>query len=145
MRRKTELIGCCGLYCRDCPSYTQAVANLAADLRKQLRKDKFDQYAGAMAKMPKLKPFENYKSGMALLEAIATIRCEGCKAGGWDGNCQIRKCAKVKNFKGCWGCDLFEFCEKLKALGSSGDLTYLKNLRSIKKHGSEAFVRSKNL
>jgi hypothetical protein len=145
MTRKTELIGWCGLYCLDCPSYTQTVANLAGELRKQLRQDKFDQYADVMAKMPNFKAFENYKQGVELLEAMTTIRCQGCKAGGWDGKCQIRQCVKQRNFKGCWQCDIFESCEKLKALGESGDMTYLKNLRKIKRHGPEEFVKSKSL
>jgi hypothetical protein len=35
MAKKQDLIGYCGLYCGDCPGYTQTVANLARDLRKQ--------------------------------------------------------------------------------------------------------------
>jgi hypothetical protein len=145
MTRKTDLIGCCGLYCYSCPSYTQTVANLARELRKQLRRDKFDEYAGVMAKMPNLRAFENYKQGIALLEAMATIRCEGCKAGGWDGKCHIRKCVKQKAFRGCWQCDVFESCEKLKPLGEGGDTTYLKNLRRIKRHGPKQFTKSKHV
>jgi len=145
MTEKTKLIGYCGLSCNDCPSYTQTVANLARELRRRLLRDKFDQYADAMAKMPNLKAFENYRQGIELLEAMATIRCQGCKAGGWDGKCQIRKCVKRKNVKGCWQCDTFETCEKLNALGESGDFTYLKNLRKIKRLGLEDFVKSKHL
>jgi hypothetical protein len=145
MTKKTKMIGYCGLYCHDCPSYTQTVANLARELRKNLRQDKFDQYADIMARMPNLKAFENYKQGMELLEAMATIRCQGCKAGGWDGKCQIRKCVKEKAFPGCWQCEIFESCEKLKALGEGGDITYLKNLRKIKRVGPGDFVKSKSL
>jgi hypothetical protein len=145
MARKTELIGCCGLYCHDCPSYTQTVANLAKELRKQLRRDKFDQYAETMAGMPNLKAFGNYKQGIELLEAMATIRCQGCRAGGWDRQCQIRKCAREKGFRGCWRCDIFESCEKLKVLGESGETPHLQNLRKIQRVGPTEFVKSKSL
>lgn len=144
MIKETDLIGYCGLYCVDCPSYTQKVANLAKELRKQLRKDKFDQYAAFIAKMPNLKAFENYNQGIKLLETMATIRCKGCKAGGWDRKCQIRRCIREKHFEGCWECDIFESCEKLKPLGEGDDITYLKNLRKIKRRGKEEFVKSKN-
>lgn len=144
MAKKTELIGYCGLYCYDCPSYKQKVADLASDLRKQLRKDEFDKYADVMAKMPQLKAFDNYKECMELLEAMTTIRCKGCKAGGWDGTCKIRKCVMKKKLKGCWQCKEFESCEILKPLQECGDMTHLKNLRKIKRVGPAAFVKSKS-
>jgi hypothetical protein len=143
MAKKTELIGRCGLYCYECPSYTQKVANLAADLRKQLRKDEFDKYADMMAQMPNLKAFENYSQCIELLEAMKKIRCKGCKAGGWDSRCKIRKCSMANKYKGCWQCDIFETCETLKVLEDGQQNTHLKNLRKIKKIGTAAFVKTK--
>lgn len=61
MARKTDLIGYCGLYCPDCPSYTQEVADLARDLRKVLRHQKFNKSAPMLAKMPAFKAFKNYE------------------------------------------------------------------------------------
>ena len=101
MSRKTDLVGWCGLYCYECPSYTQKAANLAAELRKQLRKDKVDKYADMMAKMPGFEAFSNYSQCMELLDAMTRIRCKGCKAGGWDRTCKIRKCAIRKKYRGC--------------------------------------------
>lgn len=144
MAKKTELIGYCGLYCHDCPSYTQKVADLAGDLRKQLRRDKFDKYADVIAKAPKLKAFENYKECIELLKAMTTIRCKGCKAGGWDSTCKIRKCVMKKKLKGCWQCDIFESCETLKVLEDGEMNIHLKNLRQIKRVGPAAFVKSKS-
>ncbi len=40
MPKKIDLIGYCGLYCGTCPDYTQTVANLTRDLRKELRSGK---------------------------------------------------------------------------------------------------------
>jgi hypothetical protein len=144
MPRKTELIGRCGLYCYECPSYTQRVANLAADLRKQLKRDEFDKYSDMMAKMPGLEAFENYKQCIELLEAMKQIRCKGCKAGGWDRSCKIRKCAIKKKYKGCWQCEMFETCKTLKLLEDGQQNIHLKNLRKIKKVGPSAFVKTKS-
>ncbi len=144
MAKKTELIGNCGLYCYECPSYTQKVANLARDLRKQLRKDELDKYSDMMAEMPGFEAFKNYGQGIKLLEALKKIRCKGCKAGGWDGTCKIRKCVKQKNYKGCWQCEIFESCEKLKPLEDGEANIHLKNLRKIKKIGTSAFVKAKS-
>ena len=146
MTKKTELIGNCGLYCYKCPSYTQKVANLAMDLRKQLRKDELDKYSDMMAQMPGFEAFKNYQHGIELLEALKKIRCGGCIAGGWGGKgkCKIKKCVMKKKFKGCWQCDIFESCEKLKVLEDGEKNIHLKNLRKIKKHGLTAFVKAKS-
>ena len=66
MAKKTDLIAYCGTYCLDCPSYTQVVADLAQDLRKELRRQKFDKYADMLAKMPKLAAFRHYDKGYEL-------------------------------------------------------------------------------
>lgn len=40
-----DLIAYCGLYCGDCIGYRQKAADLARDLRKELRKTKFEKTA----------------------------------------------------------------------------------------------------
>lgn len=144
MPKKTELLGRCGLYCYECPSYTQKVANLATDLRKQLRKDKFDKYFDMMAKMPGFEEFKNYKQCTALLETMQRIRCKGCNEGGWDCKCKIRKCSMKKKYKGCWQCDIFESCQTLKVLEDGQTNIHMKNLRKIKRVGTAKFVKIKN-
>jgi hypothetical protein len=143
MVKKTELIGYCGLYCGTCPSYTQVAADLARDLRNELRKGKFDKAADFLAKMPAFAAFKNYKEGYGLLGAIMKIRCKHgfCRPGGWDSRCKIRRCARQKKLVGCWQCDEFESCSKLKALEVTGDTTHLKNLRKIRRLGPARFVR----
>lgn len=37
-----KLIAYCGLYCGDCVNYKGEIADLARDLRKKLRQEKFD-------------------------------------------------------------------------------------------------------
>lgn len=40
-----ENIAYCGLYCAECPNHTGVIANLARDLRKELRTFRFDKTA----------------------------------------------------------------------------------------------------
>jgi hypothetical protein len=143
MAKKTDLIGYCGLYCATCPGYTQIPANLAKELRVELKKGKFEGAADFLAKMPAFGAFKYYKQGVELLDTIAKMRCKGCKAGGGGPSCKIRICAKEKKFSGCWQCGKFETCKKFIFLLESNDKTYLKNLRKIRKSGPAAFVKEK--
>ena len=58
-----SLIAYCGLYCGDCFGYKGRVADLARDLRKELRQAKFDKVAEAI-------PFEELKT--TIDEALAS-------------------------------------------------------------------------
>lgn len=145
MAKKTELIAYCGLYCGDCPSYTQEVADLAKDLRSKLRHQKFDKYAPVLAKMPAFKAFKHYDKGCDLLNALMKIRCKNktCRTGGWSSSCKIKKCAQKKGLDGCWQCDDFPTCKTLKVLEEGGHTTHLRNLRKLKRFGPAAFVKQK--
>jgi hypothetical protein len=145
MPRKTELIGYCGLYCGTCPGYTQTVADIAKDLRKELRSCKIDKSATALAKLPAFRAFKHYGKFRELLDFLAQLRCRRiCRARGDSTQCRIRKCVKKKGYDGCWQCDDFASCEKLKDLEQFGETTYLKNLRKIKRMGPAAFVKEKS-
>jgi hypothetical protein len=137
---KTDLIGYCGLYCGTCPGYTQIPANLAKELRTELKKGKFDKVADFLAKMPPFAAFKYYKQGYELLGAITKLRCKGCKSGGGSPTCKIRICAKQKKFAGCWQCDKTESCKNFVFLIEGNDKTYQKNLRMIRKSGLAGFL-----
>ena len=144
MAKKTDLIAYCGLYCGSCPCYTHTIANLARDLRKELRRSKCDKAAPALAKIPAFKTFKHYQKGYDLLGTMMMFRCkESCRSGGGSAQCRIKKCVRKKELNGCWQCDDFPTCKKLKALEEFGDIdkTYLKNLRKIKRIGPSAFVK----
>jgi hypothetical protein len=144
MAKKVDLIGYCGLYCGTCPGYTQTAANLARDLRRELRIGKFDKAAPALAKIPDFKAFEHYQKACDLLNTITKMRCKkACKKGGGSAQCPIKKCVRKKRLDGCWQCDDFISCEKLKSLEQFGETTHLKNLRKIKRLGPAAFVRER--
>ena len=113
MAKKTNLVG----YCGTCPPYTQVAANLARDLRKELRRGKFDKAAPTMAKIPAFKSFKYYDKAYDFLGTIMEMCCKkACREGGGGPNCPIRKCAKAKGFYGYWLCDSFETCKNLKGL-----------------------------
>ena len=51
MNEQKELIAYCGLYCGDCFAYQGKIADLARDLRKELRQSKFDKTAESFANL----------------------------------------------------------------------------------------------
>ena len=54
-----NLIAYCGLYCGDCFAHKGTVADLARDLRKELRLSKFDKTAESLSTISFFKVFEN--------------------------------------------------------------------------------------
>ena len=48
-----DLIAYCGLYCGDCFNYKGEIADLARDLRKKLREEKFDRVSCGLARTGK--------------------------------------------------------------------------------------------
>ena len=145
-KSKTDLIAYCGLYCAECPAYTQSIANLAGDLHKELSRNKLEEIAPALAKIPEFSAFKHYQKFSVLLGTMMNMKCDKpCRTGGGSPDCQIRKCVKEKGLVGCWQCGDFQKCKTLKLLEKYGDVdkTYLKNLRKIKRQGPAAFVKSK--
>jgi hypothetical protein len=146
MSANTDLLAYCGLYCGTCPDYTQSIANLARDLKDELDRCKVAKAAPAMAKIPTLKAFRHYEKFYELLQTMMTLRCSNpCKRGGGNPDCPIKLCAKAKNFEGCWQCDSFPKCEKLKMIEQFDDPVYAKNLKRVKKIGLEQFLKQKKL
>lgn len=141
---KEHLITYCGLYCGDCHGFTGRVADLARDLRKELRQTKFKKFADFMSQYSWAEIFKEYDACYEVLGQMVKFRCrKGCRAGGGPPFCKMRKCCGKKGLAGCWECEDFETCEHLKFLeGVHGD-AHLKNLRIIKRKGPEAFVAGK--
>ena len=76
-----NLVGYCGLYCGDCFYYKGEIVDLARDLRKKLRENKFSQASQTLAKY--LKDFRNYEECYKVLGAMVSLRCKrGCRNGG---------------------------------------------------------------
>jgi hypothetical protein len=138
-----ENIAYCGLYCGECPNHTGVIADLSRDLRKELRKYRFDKTAELLAEIPFFKDYKKYDECYQVLGAMVKMRCnKTCRNGGANPNCKIRKCAQKKAYDGCWQCEEFESCEKLQFLTTSHGVAHLKNLKIIKRKGTEEFEKS---
>lgn len=70
------LIAYCGLYCGDCVGYRQKAADLARDLRKELRATRFDKTAESLAEVPFFAAYKNYKECYEVLGALVKLRCK---------------------------------------------------------------------
>jgi hypothetical protein len=144
MAEEKELIAYCGLYCGDCFAHKGVVADLARDLRKELRQAKFNRIAQAMSETPFFAVYKDYPRCYEVLGALVKFRCKKtCRSGGGPPFCKIRKCCKKKGLEGCWQCNEFETCENLDFLKTSHGEAHLKNLRMLKKEGVDNFIKGK--
>ncbi len=144
MTNDNELVAYCGLYCGDCFGHKGNIADLARDLRKELRQAKFDKFAKEISQYPFAKVFEHYQECYDVLGAMVKFRCKrACKNGGGPPFCKMRKCCQKNGYNGCWECAEFETCEKLDFLSAVHDDAHIKNLRKIKKKGLEEFLKGK--
>ncbi len=139
-----ELIAYCGLYCGDCYRHKGRLADLARDLRKELRQEKFDKTAEILAGNAFFKVFKNYQQCYEVLGEIVKLRCKrSCRGGGGPPVCMIRQCCRNKNIEGCWLCDDSETCKKLDFLEPYHDDAHVKNLNLLKKAGIDNFINGK--
>ena len=139
-----NLIAYCGLYCGECFSYKGSVADLARDLRKELRQAKFQKTAELLSTLSFFEVFQHYPQCYEVLGALVRLRCKNaCKGGGGNPSCKIRICCQKKGFAGCWECDEFETCKKLDFLVPAHGNAHLKNLRTLQKKGVEEFLQGK--
>ena len=144
--KNIKQVAYCGLNCGDCFGYTGKVADMARDLRKELRQCRFDKTAETLSKLSFFKVYKNYPQCYEVLGALVKMRCKkGCRNGGGNPFCMIRKCSQRKKYLGCWECGGFETCNKLGELaGNHGD-AHIRNLRVLKKKGTFAFLKGKSL
>jgi hypothetical protein len=128
----------------DCHGYVQKVPDLARDLRKELRASKYAKFAHFIGQTGFGRDFKDYDACYKVLGAMVKFRChKGCRDGGGNPFCRIRKCCIKKGYKGCWLCKEFETCKKLDDLGGVHEKGHIKNLRILKKKGAEAFLKAK--
>lgn len=144
MSEQRNLIAYCGLYCGECFGYKGIVADLARDLRKELRQYRFEKTAEFLSTLSFFEVFKNYPQCYEVLGALVKLRCKkACKGGGGNPMCKIRKCCQRKGFEGCWECDEFESCKKLDFLIPAHGDAHIKNLRKLKKKGVDEFLEGK--
>jgi len=125
---KTDgLIAYCGLDCSQCFGYTKTISEAAKGLRRTMRAEKIKQ---VWPSMPFLGDYDSFKKD---LDALAGLRCGGCREGGGNPFCKIRKCAQKRGYESCAQCHEFESCEKLTILELGHKDEHLKNLRKLSK------------
>jgi hypothetical protein len=143
-RKPTDLIAYCGLYCGDCMGYDQKIADLAHDLRKELRRVHFGTLAPVISQVPVFKVFEDYPQCYDVLGGLMKLRCDKtCRGSGGPPACEIRSCCREKNLDGCWRCESFKTCPKLDILRPHHGDAHIRNLSKIKRQGPTAFVQGK--
>jgi hypothetical protein len=141
-----EGIAYCGLCCSNCFIHVGKVADLARDLRKELREAKLDKSAEALSEIPFLNVLKGYNTCYEVLGALVKFRCKKtCRRGGGPPSCQIRNCCKKKGIDGCWQCDEFQSCQKLEFLSKGHGDAHIRNLRTLSKKGTSAFLAGKPL
>ena len=146
LENEKSLVGYCGLYCGDCHGFNGRIPDLARDLREELRKSRYDLFAEFMSQSPFGKDFQDYDDCYRVLGAMVRFRCrKGCRNGGGNPACKIRKCAQKKGFEGCWMCQDFEKCKNLEFLVAVHGDAHKKNLRGIKRNGLKPFIEGKRL
>ncbi len=139
-----SMVASCGLCCLDCHGHTGRIADLARDLRKELRAYKYDKFAKFVSEKGFMKALGNYDECYAALGDMVKFRCKkGCQNGGGPPFCKIRKCCQDKEIEGCWECEDFGSCEKLTFLVDVHGDAHIKNLRRIRKKGIDGFLAGK--
>jgi hypothetical protein len=137
-------IAFCGLYCAECPNHIGVIADLARDLRKELRAYRFDKTAELLSSISFFKTFEKYAECYEVLGAMVKMRCRrSCRDGGGNPSCKISACARKKQLEGCWQCDDFETWKKMTFLETNHGKAHIKNLEIIRRKGPEGFLDGK--
>ena len=137
-----ETVTCCGLCCLDCHAYNGKIADLARDLRKELRSAHYEKFAEALSALPFARAFEHYQDCYEQLGLMMKFRCKkGCRSGGGPPHCTIRKCCREKGLRGCWECEEYETCPHLDFLNAGHGDAHRKNLSIIKKKGPQEFIK----
>ena len=131
-KKEEGLFAYCGLDCGSCFAYTKTVSEAAKGLRRTMHAEKMKQ---VWPTVPFLGDYDSFKKS---LDALAGFRCRGCRDGGGNPGCKIRKCALKREYQSCSQCDEFEACEKLTFLEAGHKDEHLKNLRRLRKTRASA-------
>jgi len=105
MAQESELVAYCGSYCVACEVYQGKVKDAALILRKVLDTNLCVQRVMARERFPDVQKVLTF-----LVERFG--QCEGCRKGGGDPYCNIRKCCETEGLTFCIECDKVT-CEEL--------------------------------
>ena len=131
-----ETIAYCGLNCERCQRNFTDIREKAEALVEAMNRVNFSEIA-------KVIPFMNfkYKRFLKVIEFVSH-KCPGCRNGGGNPFCGIRKCAKKKNYFTCAECE--QLCKRFNMLFKvHTDNEIQKNIEQIKKEGIEKILVAK--
>ena len=97
----------CGLYCGLCTQRSR-IPQQAKALRDSMAKDGFDQWG---QDMPNFKEFWSFLNQWCDLKNC----CQGCRQGGGNPECEIRKCIQQRNIDFCPSCEDYP-CDHISEL-----------------------------
>ena len=138
-KSKRELLGYCGEYCGDCFAHRGVIADLARDLREELRSARFADTAAMLSSVSRFRVFGGYPQCYEVLGAMAGFRCKrACRDGGGNPRCAVRLCCRRKNLAGCWECGEFEGCRKLRGHEPDHGAATIRKLRAIRRRGVDS-------
>jgi hypothetical protein len=138
MNEKTDLLGCCGLYCGDCAGYSGEIAQRTRDLVEVMERYRFELTAKHLFP-EKLGEYDKLRE---MLGFMTELTCPAVCRQREDGStsCEIRKCCRGRGFYACHECDDFETCGTLKSTEPLHGDSCVANLRAIKEMGPDAWV-----
>jgi len=137
-----HLVSYCGLLCGDCFNHKGKIADLARDLRKELRQESFETVSKGLSKY--FRQFEDYGQCYEVLGAMVRLRCKRtCRGGGGPPSCRIRRCCQTKVYQGCWDCEGIDACNKLDSLKPIHGDAHIRNIMKIKKQGIDYFLKDR--
>lgn len=140
MTENKTLVAYCGLHCGDCFNHKGEIADLARDLRKKLRQEKFEVAAKGLSRF--FRQFENYEQCYEVLGAMVRLRCKRtCRGGGGPPSCKIRRCCQTGRYQGCWECERVDACDELDFLKPIHGDEHIRNITKIKKKGIDGFLK----
>jgi len=130
--KESELIACCGLYCRLCDYYTGKIRDSARRLLEVVEKH---TELKIFAETSKAFDFEDFVRGVKWLSYEMSPCVGGCRAGGGWRDCPLRKCCIERGLRFCFECESFP-CEIVKRYRNRVEL-----LHEIKELGAENWIR----
>jgi len=130
-----NLVGFCGLYCRECDYYKNIFGNKAKDLLAEIEKSKWIKTVWKSLDAP----FDADHFIEALKWVASSSGCLGCIAGaGWP-DCPIRKCAKAKDVRGCFDCEDYP-CDIISVEQAASQRELIEQ---IKARGLRGYIRAR--
>jgi len=115
------------------------IADASRNLKRVVDRYRFEKTAKGVFP-DELKGYERF---YAMVTFMSELRCPGrCReVEDTDTSCEVRKCCRKREFHGCYECDDFEVCEKLRSLmGGVHTEACIRNLKAIREMGLEAWL-----